>query len=121
MVRHWRALSGLALAAACASAHSQVTLDPGRVSEVVQKQLQSLEVPAASVAVVADGSIVFTGAYGTDPGKQRPVRADMRFPIGSISKQFCAAAILLLQEEGKLSLDDPAGRYVADLGPAANV
>jgi CubicO group peptidase (beta-lactamase class C family) len=121
MVRQWRVLAGLALAAACAGAHSEVTLDPDRVSELVQKQLEALEVPAASVAVVADGRIVFTGAYGTDPGKPRPVRVDMRFPIGSISKQFCAAAILLLQEDGKVSLDDPAGRYVADLGPAANV
>jgi CubicO group peptidase (beta-lactamase class C family) len=122
MASHWRVLSGLAFAAACAGAHSEITLDPGRVSEVVQKQLESLDVPAASIAVVADGRIVFARAYGTDPGTPpRPVNADMRFPIGSISKQFCAAAILLLQEEGKLSLDDPAGRYVANLGPAADV
>ena len=39
----------------------------------------------------------------------------MRYSIGSISKQFTAAAILLLQEEGKLSLDDAVGKYVPDL------
>ncbi len=39
----------------------------------------------------------------------------MRYSIGSISKQFTAAAILLLQEQGKLSLDDPVGKYIPGL------
>ena len=39
----------------------------------------------------------------------------MRYSIGSISKQFTAAAILMLQEEGKLSLDDPVGKYIPGL------
>ena len=39
----------------------------------------------------------------------------MRYSIGSISKQFTAAAILMLQQEGKLSLDDPVGKYVPGL------
>ena len=40
---------------------------------------------------------------------------EMRYSIGSISKQFTATAILLLQEQGKLSLDDPVGKYVPGL------
>ncbi len=39
----------------------------------------------------------------------------MRYSIGSISKQFTAAAILMLQEQGKLSLDDAVGKYVPGL------
>ena len=39
----------------------------------------------------------------------------MRYSIGSVSKQFTAAAILLLQEQGKLTLDDAVGKYVPDL------
>ena len=39
----------------------------------------------------------------------------MRYSIGSISKQFTATAILLLQEQGKLSLDDPVGKYIPGL------
>ena len=42
-------------------------------------------------------------------------RSAMRYSIGSISKQFTAAAILMLAEEGKLSLDDPVSKYVPDL------
>jgi len=45
----------------------------------------------------------------------------MRYSIGSISKQFTAAAILLLQEQGKLSLDDKVGKYVPDLTRANEV
>ncbi len=40
---------------------------------------------------------------------------EMRYSIGSISKQFTAAAILLLQEQGKLSLDDAVGKYIPGL------
>ncbi len=45
----------------------------------------------------------------------------MRYSIGSISKQFTAAAILLLAEEGKLSLDDPVSKYVPKLTRANEV
>ena len=44
-----------------------------------------------------------------------PATPEMRYSIGSISKQFTATAILLLQEQGKLSLDDPVGKYVPGL------
>ena len=43
------------------------------------------------------------------------LRSAMRYSIGSISKQFTAAAILMLVEEGKLSLDDPVSKYVPGL------
>ena len=45
----------------------------------------------------------------------------MRYSIGSISKQFTAAAILLLAEEGKLSLDDSVARWLPDLTRASDV
>jgi CubicO group peptidase (beta-lactamase class C family) len=45
----------------------------------------------------------------------------MRYSIGSISKQFTASAILLLQEQGKLSLDDKVGKYIPDLTRANEV
>ena len=44
-----------------------------------------------------------------------PATPQMRYSIGSISKQFCAAAILMLQQEGKLSLDDPVSKYIPNL------
>jgi CubicO group peptidase (beta-lactamase class C family) len=78
--------------------------------------------PSASVAIVRDGKIVYEHAYGNarlDP--PMPATARMRYSIGSISKQFTAAAILLLAEEGKLTLDDKVVRWLPDLTRAKDV
>ena len=72
--------------------------------------------PSASLAIVKDGKIAYLQAYGEahlDPRLRRTPA--MRYSIGSISKQFTAAAILMLAEEGKLSLDDPVSKYVPGL------
>src|SRR6476619_4902750 len=78
--------------------------------------------PSASVAIVRDGKIVFEHAYGNarlDP--PTPATPQMRYSIGSISKQFTAAAILMLAEEGKLSLDDKVVRWLPELTRAKDV
>ena len=62
------------------------------------------------------GKLVYAHAYGKarlEPAEE--ATPEMRYSIGSISKQFTAAAILLLHEEGKLSLDDAVGKYVPGL------
>jgi CubicO group peptidase (beta-lactamase class C family) len=69
-----------------------------------------------SVAVVADGKLLFAKAFGSaDREKGRTADAQTRYAVGSISKQFTAAALLMLQEEGKLSLDDRVSKYFPDL------
>ncbi|MGH7690825.1 MAG: serine hydrolase domain-containing protein, partial [Gemmatimonadaceae bacterium] len=76
----------------------------------------------ASVAVVRDGHIVYAHAYGNatlDPAT--PAAPGMRYSIGSISKQFAASCILLLQQDGKLSLDDKVSRWFPDLTRANEV
>jgi Beta-lactamase class C and other penicillin binding proteins len=78
--------------------------------------------PSASIAVVRDGKIVYTHAYGTANLETKlPASPQMRYAIGSISKQFTAAALLLLAEEGKLSLDDKVIRWLPDLTRAGDV
>jgi D-alanyl-D-alanine carboxypeptidase len=100
-------------------AQSVDTIDPAlkaRVDRIAAGVLEQRGVPSASVAVVQHGKLVYTHGYGLahiDPDKQ--ATPDMRYSIGSISKQFTAAAILILQEQGKLKLDDPVGKYVPDL------
>jgi len=95
------------------------TIDPAlkaRVDRIAEGVLEQRGVPSASVAVVQGGKLVYTHGYGlahSDPDK--PATPDMRYSIGSISKQFTAAAILILQEQGKLKLDDAVGKYVPDL------
>jgi CubicO group peptidase (beta-lactamase class C family) len=87
-----------------------------RIDRIASQVLEQTGVPSASIAIVQHGQLVYTNAYG-NARLQPPVPATpaMRYSIGSISKQFTAAAILLLQEEGKLSLDDAVGKYIPGL------
>ena len=72
-----------------------------------------------TVVVTRKGRIVFEKSYGyANVEKQSPFAQDTRFPIGSLSKQFTAAAILLLQEDGKLKTSDSIRQFYKD-APAA--
>jgi CubicO group peptidase (beta-lactamase class C family) len=93
-----------------------------KVDAAVHEVLTKTGVPSASVGIVQGGQIVFTKAYGSarlDP----PMNAttSLHYAIGSISKQFTAACVLLLQEEGKLSIDDPIAKYFPELTRARDV
>ena len=93
-----------------------------QMSAAAERILKETGTPSASVAVVENGKIVYTHGYGLarlDP----PMKAEpwMRYSIGSISKQFTAAALLMLQQEGKLSIDDPVAKYFPDLTDAKEV
>jgi D-alanyl-D-alanine carboxypeptidase len=94
----------------------------GKIDAAAEQVLAKTGVPSASVAVVEHGAIVYTHAYGKarlDPPEE--ATPAMRYSIGSISKQFTAAAILLLQQEGKLSINDPVGKYLPELTRANEV
>src|SRR6185369_5993290 len=68
-----------------------------------------------AVLVARDGKIVFQGGFGfADIAKKEQVTPETKFRIGSISKQFTAAAILKLAEEKKLSLDDSLAKFFPD-------
>lgn len=93
-----------------------------KIDEAVTRMLSESGVPSASIAVVKDGILTYTKAYGlADIESHRSATTSMIYSIGSISKQFTAASILLLAEEGKLSLDDPVGRWLPDLTRANEV
>ena len=90
------------------------------INRIAAQVLAQTGVPSASIAVVQHGKLVYTQAYGsarlaTNSSPAVAAKPDMRYSIGSISKQFTAAAILMLQEEGKLSIDDPVGKYIPGL------
>jgi D-alanyl-D-alanine carboxypeptidase len=109
------------------SAHAQVEVPLAadlqqKIDAAANTVLQQTGVPSASVAVVKDGKIAFLQAYGKarlEPAV--PAHPEMRYAIGSISKQFTASAILMLQEEGKLSLDDKVAKFIPDLTRANEV
>ncbi len=118
-------LATLMLACSCARANAQTQLPTEmqkKIDKVASDALAKTGVPSASVAVVRDGQIAYLHAYGharLDP--ETPAKPEMRYSIGSISKQFTAAAILLLQEQGKLALDDKVGKFIPNLTRANEV
>jgi D-alanyl-D-alanine carboxypeptidase len=93
-----------------------------KIDQLAADTLTRTGVPSLSVAIVKDGQIAYLQAYGNarlDP--PTPARPGMRYSIGSISKQFTAASILLLQEQGKLSLDDKVAKFLPTLTRANEV
>ncbi|HEX8812845.1 MAG TPA: serine hydrolase domain-containing protein [Terracidiphilus sp.] len=120
--RLFRASFPLALAVVCTlslAAQTVDTIDPAlktKIDRIAAGVMEQRGVPSASIAVIQHGKLAYTQAYGrahVDPDKA--ATPEMRYSIGSISKQFTAAAILILQEQGKLSLDDAVGKYVPGL------
>ncbi len=132
---------------ACATAatvHAQALTPSERTSidTAVQQVVTKTDVPSVSVGIARGGHIVYTRAFGnavlprniavpstaggtTTLSQQttKPTAADpaMAYPVGSISKQFTAACILLLQERGKLRLDDPVAKWFPTLTRANQV
>jgi CubicO group peptidase (beta-lactamase class C family) len=93
-----------------------------QIDSVAKDILAKTGVPSASIAIVKNGQISYLQTYGSarlDP--ETPAKPDMRYSIGSISKQFTAAAMLMLQEQGKLSVDDKVGKFLPDLTRANEV
>jgi D-alanyl-D-alanine carboxypeptidase len=94
-------------------------LAPGMAAQIdhrAEEVLSHTGVPSASIAIVRDGRVVYAKAYGAarlDPWLKATPQT--RYAIGSVSKEFTAAVLLMLAEDGKLSLDDPVGRYVSGL------
>jgi D-alanyl-D-alanine carboxypeptidase len=108
-----------------ASAQSRFVLTESQrnqIDEIVTHALGDTGAPSASVAVVLDNKLAYSHAYGNARLEPlTPATAAMRYKIGSVSKQFTATAILMLAEQGKLTLDDPVARFLPDLTRAKDI
>src|SRR5882757_10046794 len=124
-LRHTVGAVVLLFCASLALAQADSALVPeirAKIDAAARQVLTSTGVPSASVAIVQEGKIVYLQAYGDAHLEPRvPAKSSMRYSIGSVSKQFTATAILMLAEQGKLSLDDPVARFVPDLTRAKEV
>ncbi len=97
-----------------------------RIDTAAAQVLDQTGVPSASIAIVQDGKITYLKAYGqarlADGAKPAlAATPQMQYSVGSISKQFTAAAVMFLVQDGKLSLDDPIGKYLPGLTRAGDV
>ncbi len=86
------------------------------IEDVVLEVYESNSLPGISVAVLHRGELVFARGFGwADVEAEIPVTSETMFPMGSIEKQFTAAAIMLLVEQGIIGLDEPISKYLTEL------
>ena len=83
-----------------------------QVDAYIEQGMRQLEIPGAAVALIVDGKITHLKGFGYIDGSGTPVTAKTPFQLGSVSKSFAALVVLQLAEEGRLSLDDPASKYI---------
>jgi CubicO group peptidase (beta-lactamase class C family) len=112
---HSRALTlALVLAATAPALHGQPAVSAPAVDKVFAAWTDAT--PGCAVGVSVGGKVTVARAYGmADLEHDVPNRPDTIFESGSLSKQFTAAAVLLLARDGKLSLADPVRKYIPEL------
>lgn len=86
--------------------------EQARIDKLVTDTLEKTKTPSASIAIVRDGKIVLAKAYGKASETIPVATPDLPYQIASNSKQFTAMALLLLEDEGKIDLDDKVSKYV---------
>ncbi len=88
------------------------------VDDLIGSAMKRDLIPGMALLVTRPGQVMRRSGYGLADVEHRvPVTADTMFQSGSLGKQFTAAAVLLLEERGRLRLDDPISRYLPNLPP----
>ena len=96
--------------------------DAQAVRRLVADQVESRGLVGLSLVIVKDGRTVLTEGFGARAlGSGEPVTADTMFAIGSITKQFTAACVLFLAEDGKLGVTDKVAKYYPGLTRAGDI
>jgi D-alanyl-D-alanine carboxypeptidase len=93
-----------------------------KVEAAVTQVLKETNTPSAQVGIAQKGVVVFTGAYGMarlEP--PMPATVEMKYGVGSVSKQFTAVAAMVLVEQGKLKLDDPVSTWFPELAHSQEI
>lgn len=122
-------LLSLVLATGCSSSSSVPTPTP--VGPLSASQAQALDAlagnlvtsnltPGIAIGIARNGTTIYLKAFGSRSlSPAQPALTTTPFAIGSVTKQFTTAAILLLVQDGKISLDDKLSKYVPDYKPSA--
>src|SRR6516162_5123241 len=110
----------LALCSPCAlKAQSSSSTLPASTAAQVDKVFEKWnkpKSPGCALGVYKDGQILYKRGYGmADLNESVPITPATVFHVASMSKQFAAASIVLLAQQGKLSLDDDVHKYIPEL------
>jgi D-alanyl-D-alanine carboxypeptidase len=88
---------------------------PDPIDAYITAQMKARHIPGLALAVIRGGEVIKLGGYGVaNLELDVPVTPDSVFELASVTKQFTAAGIMLLAEEGKIGLDDPISRHIAN-------
>ncbi|MBA3627702.1 MAG: beta-lactamase family protein [Chloroflexi bacterium] len=120
MRRRWWAVAAAHTLVSCSCSSTANDIPPGDLEAFVQHLdatvpglLEDHEVPGATVSLVHDGVVAWSGAYGVrETVSGEPLRPDDVFQVASVSKSVAAYAVMRLVQEGRLDLDVPIARYL---------
>ncbi len=116
-----RTATVLLLVPLCAFCADAPQLGP-QLDQKIASTLAAFKAPSVSVAAIQNGRVTYARAFGmANLANNRPAETSTRYAVGSISKQFTTAALLLEQEHGKVSLDDKVSKYFPELTRANEV
>lgn len=108
---------GCVLSATCAGQSAPAAAEkPEAKVDALFAKMDTTVSPGCALSVMRDHKIIYERGYGmADLDHNVPITPGTVFHVASMSKQFTAASILLLAQEGKLSLDDPVRKYIPEL------
>ena len=96
-------------------AAAQTRAVPDTIDGFIRAELERQRIPGMSVAILRGDTVLLARGYGFANLEHRvPATDSTVYAVGSLSKQFTAAAIVLLSEQGRLGLDDPISRYLPE-------
>lgn len=94
------------------SLNAQSSIDTSIVDSVVEAGMKKYQIPGATIGIFHKDELIKVSAYGlADIQNKAPIMEQTSFELASISKQFTATAILLLQQRGQLNMDDPISKH----------
>lgn len=102
------------LLATCFASPASAQPDPAVADAAIREFVAREGIPSAHVTLFHGDNVILQRGYGSTGPEGSEPDASSIFPVGSISKQFTAAAILALANEGKLRLDAPVGEYLPE-------
>jgi len=86
------------------------------IERIYQEHAQRNRLPGLAFGLVLDSTLVYSGAVGyTDVQRKTPATPRSLFRIASMTKSMTAAAVLMLRDQGKLNLDDPAEKFIPEM------
>jgi CubicO group peptidase (beta-lactamase class C family) len=90
-----------------------------KIDELVLREMAQQKIPGVAIGILKDGKVAKAQGYGfANVELQVPVTANTMFQSGSLGKQITATAVMMLVEEGKLSLSDPVTKFFSDAPPS---